>query len=126
MPGIIPFIPAILGIGAMVSQNVQNKAAIKNNEQQQAAAMGNANAAWNNARNQTNQWIDQNPTNISGAGKAPSIGAQPTVTGGLTPGSSPMNLGSLMANLTPQQKMMLQQIMGQQVGGTSQQIGPRP
>lgn len=35
-------VPAVLGITSMISQNAQNKAAIKNNENQQAAAEENA------------------------------------------------------------------------------------
>lgn len=62
MPGVLPFIPLIAAGATMVGQNVQNKAAIKNNEVQQASAVGNAQAASNAAFGRENQWTQSNPS----------------------------------------------------------------
>lgn len=50
-------VPVGLAVASMVAQNVQNKAAIKNNENQQASAVGNAQGAYQRAQQQMNPWL---------------------------------------------------------------------
>jgi hypothetical protein len=75
MPGIVPFIPLIAsvvgGAGAMVDQNVQNKAAIKNNENQQAASLANAKAANAQAQQTMNAFTANNPAPTGGVAPPP-------------------------------------------------------
>lgn len=64
----VPLAAAALTAGASaVAQNVQNKAAIKNNQTQQQAAVNNAQSAWQNAQNNYNSWTQANPSPFSGA-----------------------------------------------------------
>lgn len=59
-------IPLALAGATMVAQNVQNKAAQKNNDNQQHAATQNAQAAWQHAQAQLAQWMQSNPAPFSG------------------------------------------------------------
>jgi hypothetical protein len=58
-------IPAAVSLlvagGSMINQNVQNKATLKNNENQQAAAVANAQQATKNAQGQIAAWNQANP-----------------------------------------------------------------
>jgi len=61
MPGVVPFLPAIMGVAGMVDSNIQNKAAIKNNQNQQTAAVDRAKQAGQTATNQYNAFSNANP-----------------------------------------------------------------
>lgn len=66
MPGEIA-IPLALAGASMIGTNVQNKAAIKNNEVQQASAVGNAKEAWQSAKTASDEWQAKNPSPVAGA-----------------------------------------------------------
>jgi hypothetical protein len=75
-------LPAILGGASMIGQNIENKAANKNNDNQQAAAVQNAQAASQAAFQRLQQFLAQNPS--------PANGVVPGRPGGLT-----MNSGAI-------------------------------
>lgn len=60
-------IPLILGAASMVSQNANNKAAIKNNEVQQASAVGNTQQAYNTAKGDLAGYEAAHPAPFQGA-----------------------------------------------------------
>lgn len=69
-------IPIALAGASLVATNVGNKAAIKNNETQQAAAVGNSQQAWKGAQDAVNGWLTKNPEPFAGATvKGPTPGA---------------------------------------------------
>jgi hypothetical protein len=65
MPPAVAVPLAIAGVG-LVSQNANNKAAIKNNEVQQASAVGNSKEAYATAKNDLNSYINAHPAPFSG------------------------------------------------------------
>lgn len=88
MPAAIA-VPLALAGATMVAQNVQNKAAIKNNENQQRGAVENAQNASNQAFQRFNSWQQANPAPFTGASIARPPGMQaPTETiNGISPQS---------------------------------------
>lgn len=74
-------IPVALGLAGLVGQNVQNKAAQKNNDNQQAAAEQNAQQNYAQAQQNLANWFKSNPSPFSGL----QLGAAP---GGPQPGYS--------------------------------------
>ena len=123
-------IPLVLGVASMIGQNVQNKAAIKNNETQQAAAVQNAKDASSAAQNQVSSWLTSNPNKIEGGGSAPTLSGGPSPLAGTNgaPGAAghQLNLNQLMATLPPQYKQMIQQISGGAGGGNNVPPPPNP
>lgn len=127
MPAAIPL--AIAG-ATMVAQNVQNKAAIKNNENQQTAAVNNAKQSADAAFQRQSQWLQSNPApyangfNIArpptatisgGAPQAPSFGStvQNIMQGAMRNNMAPSP--GFSGGFNPQQ--LIQQIIRQHMGG---------
>lgn len=85
-------IPLVLAGASMVASNVQNKAAIKNNDNQNAAAVGNAQNAFNTARTNLADWTKNNPSPFASA----TIG-RPTGAFGVPYQPSNVNASSLFS-----------------------------
>lgn len=105
-------VPLVLGAATMVSQNVQNKAAIKNNETQQASNLANAQGAWNTAKTNTDNWLTANPSPNGTANKgvpAPNLGSGIAAPQGQ---NNQTNIGSLLQSLPPQYQQLLKQLPG--------------
>lgn len=107
MPAAATIVPAVMGIAGMVSQNAQNKAAQKNNDNANASAVANAKAAYDQAQTALNPYLQ--------AGAAPSGGVVGRPTGMTTKAAPPpqqVNAASLLANLggasSPQQPAPMQ------------------
>jgi cytoskeletal protein RodZ len=100
-PAIIPaLIAGVVGIGTMINGNVQQKAAIKNNETQQASAVGNAQQATANAQKQLATYNAANPAPTQAPTAAPATmgapaQAAPAPGNGNTQGNSPL-IGAIM------------------------------
>jgi hypothetical protein len=111
----------------MISQNVQNKAAIKNNENQQASAVANAQQAGNDARANLNKFNQSNPApNFSPGAKptnapGPTVGAQP---GTPIPTSSPQQAQARQQAAQIQQAAQRKQIMAQAAAKAAQPGAP--
>lgn len=74
-------IPLVIAGATMVASNMQQKAALKNNENQQAASVQNAQGASNAAFQRQNQWLQSNPAPFShGFNLAPPPGGAPQAT----------------------------------------------
>lgn len=88
MPAVAPF---LLAAGQMINSNVQNKAAIKNQENAQASAQSNVAHNQQNAIQNLQQFQQQHqgPASAQGAprfdsaGSIPMIGGQPQGAGGI-------------------------------------------
>jgi hypothetical protein len=91
-PAIIPaLIAGVVGIGTMINGNVQQKAAIKNNETQQASAVANAKNATADAQKQLATYNAANPAPTQApTGPDPTLaGKPPAPTMGSGQGNSP-------------------------------------
>jgi hypothetical protein len=90
-------ISAVLGLGSMISQNDQNKAANANNLNQQAVQQANAQKAYTQAKNDLAGYTAANPPPVQGVmpGRAkPIVGNPNSGTGAFTP--QPVNAASLL------------------------------
>lgn len=102
MPGIVPFIPAILGAAGLVASNSQQKAAEKNNLNQQQGAVENARTSQADAMKQIQAIIASSPSPFSGQRIAgPSGGYGPQGGGGMQTAPSPF-AAAIMGPQVPQ------------------------
>ena len=97
----VPIIAAVVtGVIGMVEQNVQTKAAIKNNENQQAAAEQNAQSNWQKGNQQISPFMPSGggtPTGTTGAPPAGPTAGQPPKPGPLSPQQIVQRLGPQQA-----------------------------
>jgi hypothetical protein len=117
-------ITGAVAIGGMVSQNVQNKAAIKNNENQQSAAVANANQAHALAQTEMQPYLGATPASTGTAGPAaPTISGStvapaPVAGKAVAPQTAPNNSAGAPArvSLASGQNPMTQQLLAA-IGG---------
>jgi hypothetical protein len=96
MPGVVPFLPAILGVAGMVDANVNNKATLKNAENAQASAQ--AGVKQNQASAMQNLQANQ-AANPGPAGAGSFNPAQASYSGAQVPlAGTPAPAGSTSAN----------------------------
>ena len=97
----VPIIAAVVtGVIGMIEQNVQTKAAMKNNENQQAAAVQNAQSNWQKGNQQISPFMPSGggtPTGTTGAPPAGPTAGQPPKPGPLSPQQIVQRLGPQQA-----------------------------
>lgn len=115
MPGLAPFAPALAGLvlggGAMIDQNVQNKAAIKNSQNAQAAAQAQVQQNQQSAQTGLNNYLKTNPGTAQPSNQP---GAGMTYAGANVPFVNQAQQPNTATKLSPQVLAMLAQLQNGQ------------
>ena len=117
-------IPLAIAGATMVANNVQQKAALKNNENQQASAVNNAKNAYQTQSQNEQNWLKANPSPTNATIARPAAGGYG--------GAGPVSVGSILGNTSSPSAppnaagTLVQQIISQMMRQAPGQAPPPP